>query len=717
MGRKAFSFIMQYRSFAAEGSFGGDIMYKDEYCGKFGKERLGETVRACGWVGTKRDMGGVLFIDLYDYTGVLQVVFNRSNIDAEGFSTAERLSPQSVIAVQGVLCLRDEETVNPKIATGNIELRASSVELLSRAAPLPFSLEGRPAREELRLEYRYLDLRRPEMQRNLRFRHRVQKAAQDFLDSEGFLYVETPMLTKSTPEGARDYLVPSRVHQGAFYALPQSPQIFKQLLMVGGIDRYYQVARCFRDEDLRADRQPEFTQVDMEMAFAGQEDVLRHLEKMFKSIFKDVMDRSVDYEFPRLTWAQAMDTYGSDKPDLRFDLPITDLTDELRDCGFKVFRQVIDSGGVVRALCIPGGSAMPRSDIELLTQKARSCGANGMAWIAVRENSEIYSILTKYFTGEDIKVILNKTNAGPGDFVLFCADKLKTARNVLGRLRLDIADMFSLRREDDYRFLFVTDFPAFEYSEEEKRFVSSHHPFTQPYPEDVEKLESDPGSVRAQAYDVVLNGVELGSGSVRIHDSGLQQRVFRALGFTESEVEERFGFMVRAFRYGTPPHAGFAFGLDRFVMLLLGAPSLREVIAFPKIKDASCPLTAAPSVVDSEQLDVLGISPGGGGHAVPAERKTEKKQQIDLQRISKLALLDLPAEEAEKAESDMAEIIEFFGQLNKIDTGSAEPADHAPEMQNVMRKDEVVKPMDRDELLKSASGSRGGFILVPRIVE
>ena len=693
-------------------------MYRDECCGLFGQGHLGARTRACGWVGAKRDMGGVLFIDLVDKTGALQVVFNRRLIDEAGFALAERLTGQSVITVEGEMCPRDEETRNPKIATGEIELRADKLTLLSRAAQLPFSLEAPPAREELRLAYRYLDLRRPEMQKNLRLRHLVQKAAEEYLDEAGFLYVETPVLTKSTPEGARDYLVPSRVRKGKFYALPQSPQIFKQLLMVGGVDQYYQIARCFRDEDLRADRQPEFTQVDMEMAFVEQEDILRHLESLFKSIFRSVMGRELGYGFPRMTWLEAMDRYGCDKPDLRFDLPIVELTQTLGACSFKVFRDCIGRGGVVRAINIPGGASMTRGEIELLTEKAVSYGAGGMAWIAVRENGELYSVLTKYFSERDMQSILRETQAKPGDFILFCADELHVARSVLGKLRLDIADMRSLRSFGDFRFLFVTDFPEFEYSEEEKRLVATHHPFTMPYPEDVELMESDPLRVRAQAYDVVLNGTELGSGSMRIHDAEVQQRMFRALGFTAKEIEERFGFMIRAFGYGTPPHGGFAFGLDRFVMLLAGAPSLREIIAFPKIKDGSCPMTEAPSAVDKAQLDTLGIRIDGEAcETRPRPARESGNANIDVTRVAKLAMLRLPGDEAARMEEDMRGIVAFADALSCVDVSGVEPMAHAAPHENAFRADEIGKPLGRDELLAGAPEARGGFLRVPQVGE
>ena len=693
-------------------------MLRDQYCGRFTDAQLGQQVKACGWVSTKRDMGGVLFIDLYDKTGVLQVVFDLKEIGAEAFQTASGLRSQSVIAVGGPMTLRDETTRNPKIATGEIELRAKQLTVLSQSASLPFSLESGAVREDLRLQYRYLDLRRPEMQHNLRFRHKVQKAAQDYLDNEDFLLVETPMLTKSTPEGARDYLVPSRVHNGHFYALPQSPQIFKQLLMVGGTDRYYQVARCFRDEDLRADRQPEFTQVDIEMSFVEQEDILELLENLFKSVFHTAMGYEIKEQFPRMTWTEAMNLYGTDKPDLRFDLPIVDLTDQLAECSFQVFRNIIAGGGVVRALTIKGKAGMARSEIEALTAKAESYGANGMAWIAVRENGELYSILTKYFTPEELQLILQTAKVEAGDFLLFCADELSVVRRVLGNLRLYIADMFALRQHDDFRFLFVTDFPQFEYSHEEGRYLASHHPFTMPCLEDMGKLETDPGAVHAQAYDVVLNGVELGSGSIRIHDSIVQEKMFRALGFSQQELEDRFGFLIRAFGYGTPPHGGFAFGLDRLTMLLLGADSLREVIAFPKSKDGSCQLTHAPSPVDGEQLSVLGISLEGEqlkGHG--EKRAAAGAKAIDVDRVAMLARLSLDPSEKKTMEQNMRDIVAFADTLGSIDTDGILPTAHTMPLHNVWREDIVVPPMGSEWLIDSAPASADDFILVPKVVE
>ncbi|OON94413.1 MAG: aspartate--tRNA ligase [Candidatus Epulonipiscioides saccharophilum] len=686
-------------------------MLRTHYCGNIRESNMKSYVKVCGWVNTKRDMGGIIFLDLHDREGTLQIVCDME-ILKDKFKIIESVKNQSVIQVSGKVRLRDDQTINPKIATGTVEVYAQDCKLLSEAAPMPFSLEE-DVREDLRLKYRFLDIRRESMLSNLKFRHKIQKLAQDYLDSDGFINVETPMLTKSTPEGARDYLVPSRLHPGEFYALPQSPQIFKQLLMVGGIDKYYQVARCFRDEDLRADRQPEFTQVDMEMSFVEQEDVLKHLEKLFKYIFKHSMNIELDERFTRITWKTAMDRYGSDKPDLRFDLPIVDITDISKICKFSVFRNVVDSGGVVRAICVKGGDVFSRSQIDELTKTAVTFGAKGMAWISLRPDGEIYSILTKYFSKEDIEAIINRTEAKNGDFILFCADKLDIVRKVLGVLRLEIADIFGLRRKDDYKILFVTDFPQFEYSEEEGRFLAMHHPFTMPYPEDLDLLDTDKGAVRAQAYDVVLNGVELGSGSVRIYDAKVQEKMFQALGFSAEEIKERFGFMVDSFKYGTPPHAGFAFGLDRLVMLLTGSNSLREVIAFPKIKDGSCLMTSAPNVVDEEQLEVLKLD------LFRAEISTKKKHKnhsdIDVDKVVALAMLSIKEEEKEKIKEDLLNIIEFANQLEKADISQIREKEL--EVVNVFRKDVVTNGNRRDEMLSNAKTKEDGLILVKKVVE
>lgn len=693
---------------------------RTDYCGLLSELHVGKDVSVCGWVQTKRDMGGVVFIDLKDREGTLQVVFDLSSMPAEQFHIAENLKNQYVISVGGKIRLRSEDTINPKISTGTVELAADRLELLSEARALPFQLEeAASVREDLRLKYRFLDIRRPEMQYNLKFRHKVSRIARNYLDSDGFVEVETPYLTKSTPEGARDYLVPSRVHPGMFYALPQSPQIFKQLLMVGGMDKYYQIARCFRDEDLRADRQPEFTQVDMELSFVEQEDVLVHLEKMFKYIFKNALGVDIKYDFPRLTWRECMDKYGCDKPDLRFGLEITDVTDIAAKSDFSVFKSVTRSGGVVRAINVKGKSDFTRSQIEELTDKAVSYGAKGMAWIAVRPDAQLYTILTKYFSEDVMNELLDRVAAKPGDFILFCADKLATVRKVLGTLRNDLGTMLDLKKKDDFRLMFVIDFPEFEYSEEEGRYVAMHHPFTMPYPEDLEYLETDPERVRAQAYDVVLNGVELGSGSVRIHDRSVQKKMFKALGFTKEQTEERFGFMINAFRYGTPPHAGFAFGLDRLVMLMLGAESLRDVIAFPKTKDASCLMTEAPNVVDIKQLEELSLlslseSIDESGARVSAKKNVKK---IDVDSVANLAKLTVSEDKKDKLEQDMESVIDFANALNELDTEGVPVREHIVPTSNVFREDTPEQPFERSELLANAKTKTAEYIYVPRVVE
>ncbi len=694
-------------------------MKRTHYAGALREQHVGMRVTVTGWVQTKRDMGGVVFIDLRDREGTLQTVFDAAHLPQADFSTAEGLKNESVVAVSGLVRIRSEETYNPLLETGTIELKAERLELLSEAAPLPFPIEdGTAVREELRLKYRFLDIRRPAMLKNLRFRHRTVMAVRDYLDADGFVEVETPILTKSTPEGARDYLVPSRVHPGTFYALPQSPQIFKQLLMVGGVDKYYQLARCFRDEDLRADRQPEFTQVDMELSFIDQEDILQHLERLFKHIFREMMGVVIDEPFPRITWQEAMDRYGSDKPDLRFGLPIVDVTDIAAGCGFSVFRSVAKAGGVVRAINVPGGNDLTRTAIEELTALAQRSGAKGMAWIALRPDGEIYSILTKFMTQEEIEAIVRRVGAKPGDFILFCADRLAAVRRVLGVLRLALGDMLSMRKKDDYRFLIVTDFPQFEYSEEEGRFVAMHHPFTMPYEEDIPYLLTQPERVRAQAYDVVLNGVELGSGSMRIHRRDVQEKMFEALGFSKEEAERRFGFMMGAFQYGTPPHGGFAFGLDRLVMLMLGASSLREVVAFPKLKDASCPMTSAPDFVDEEQLKVLSI--GGGKAEEDPQEKAQRRartEAFDVDAVARLARLELNEKEREAFQSELGGIIAFADSLSALDLTGVEPTAHVAPIRNVFRPDEAAPSFERAQLLQNAPSAAHGMFAVPKTVE
>jgi len=693
-------------------------MRRTDYCGALRDKDVGRTVTVMGWAQNKRDMGGVIFIDLRDREGTLQVVFDAQNLSPEDFRAAETLKLESTIAVTGLLRPRDEETYNPKIATGTIELKATQLEVLSEAETLPFPLdEAENVREELRLKYRFLDIRRPKMFRNLKFRADVIRTVSEFLDNEGFIQVETPMLTKSTPEGARDYLVPSRVHQGKFYALPQSPQIFKQLLMVGGIDKYYQIARCFRDEDLRADRQPEFTQVDMEMSFVDQEQILEHLEKMFKYIFEKNMGIKFEEPFPRLTWRQCMDMYGTDKPDLRFGLPIIDLTEQMRNCGFSVFRKAVEAGGYVRAINVKGCGDFTRTTIENLTAKAQSYGAKGMAWIAMKEDGTPYSILTKYFTEEEFDRLLAAVDAKAGDFILFCADKYSVVCRTLGNLRLDLADMLDLRKKDDFKFLIVTDFPEFEYSEEEGRYIATHHPFTMPYPEDIPYLLSDPARVRAQAYDFVLNGYELGSGSIRIHRRDIQQKMFEALGFSPEQIEERFGFMVNAFRYGTPPHGGFAFGLDRLVMLMLGEDSLREVIAFPKTKDASCPMTDAPNTVDKEQLDVLGLAELFGPSSTVDFFPKSHSDKIDIETLSELSNLHLSDKEKKEYTEEMQQTMPFVNQILDVDTTGVAETTHVQPLKNVLREDVPQQDLSRDEMLESAPQKKDGYIFVPEVLE
>ena len=698
-------------------------MKRTHYCGDVRREDIGADAVCMGWVLNKRDMGGVLFIDLKDRQGVLQVVCSRERLSEEDFRTVEQLTLQSVIEARGGIFERGEDTYNPRLPTGTVELRAEGIRLLSAAGPLPYQLSDDTVREELRLKYRYLDLRRQEMYRTLKFRSDLVSYAEEFLKAEGFIQVETPMLCKSTPEGARDYLVPSRVHPGSYYALPQSPQIYKQLLMVGGIDRYFQVARCFRDEDLRADRQPEFTQVDMEMSFVTQEDVLEHLEKLFRHLFRRALGVELEAPLPRLTWTECMDSYGSDKPDLRFGLEIRDLTDIAARCGFAVFKKVASSGGVVRAICVPGKSDFTRTEIEELTETATRAGAKGMAWIAWRPDGELYSVLTKYFSRADMDALLERVGAHPGDFILFSADTLAAVRRTLGVVRLHLGDMLGLRDPRRFKLMFVTDFPQFEYSEEEKRFVAMHHPFTMPNPEDMEYLESDPARVRALAYDVVLNGIELGSGSIRIHDSGIQARMFRALGFSPEEIESRFGFMVHAFSYGTPPHGGFAFGLDRLVMQMLGLPSLRDVVAFPKIRDASCPMTDAPTPVDESQLKALGLTGAAQPQsadtarqsAAPRVGRPARASDIDIGLVARLSRLAIPEEGRATMEADMRAIVDFAGELSELDTSGVPIMANVSKLESVLRDDVAERWEGSREMIEAAAPAQyEGMPIVPR---
>ncbi len=577
-------------------------------CGELSLSNVGETVTVMGWVAKQRNKGGIIFVDLRDRSGILQVIFEESDAGAEGFAKAEKLRSEYVVAVVGKVEKR-AGAVNENLATGEIEVRASQVRILSEALTPPFPIEEESkTKEELRLKYRYLDLRRPALQSKIILRSKITMAIRKFMSEEGFLEIETPMLTKSTPEGARDYLVPSRVHPGNFYALPQSPQIFKQLLMCSGYDRYFQIARCFRDEDLRADRQPEFTQVDMELSFVDVDDVIAVNERLLKFICKDAIGLDVQLPIARMTWQEAMDRFGSDKPDTRFGMELVDVSKTVAGCGFGVFTSALENGGSVRGINAKGQAEMPRKKIDALVEFAKGYGAKGLAYLCVLPDGSYKSSFAKFMTEEQLKALVEAMDAEPGDLLLFAADKNSVVWNVLGGLRLELGRQLNLIDNSKFNFLWITEFPLFEWSEEENRYMAMHHPFTMPMEEDLAMLETEPGKVRAKAYDIVLNGTELGGGSVRISDDKIQERMFEALGFTKESAYERFGFLLDAFKYGVPPHAGLAYGLDRLVMLLTGADSIREVIAFPKVKDASCLMTEAPNVVDQKQLDELGIS-------------------------------------------------------------------------------------------------------------
>ncbi|WP_046173924.1 aspartate--tRNA ligase [Domibacillus indicus] len=575
------------------------------YNGEMTEEHIGQEVSLKGWVQRRRDLGSVIFIDLRDRTGIMQIVFN-PEISAEALAVAEKVRNEYVLDVKGTIVKRDPETVNENIPTGTIEVHVTEINVLSEAKTPPFMIEdGTEVNEDVRLKYRYMDLRRPVMFETLKMRSDVTKTIRDYLDEGGFLDVETPILTKSTPEGARDYLVPSRVHPGEFYALPQSPQIFKQLLMVSGVDRYYQIARCFRDEDLRADRQPEFTQVDIETSFMSQEDIMQMTEEMLKKVMKRVKNVEIDGAFERITYEDAMNRFGSDKPDTRFGLELIDMADVVRGSGFKVFAQVVESGGQVKALCVPGGGEKySRKDIDHLTEFAAIYGAKGLAWLKVEEDGMKGPII-KFFTDEEQAKMLETAGAKTGDLIMFVADKKQVVADALGALRLKLGKELGMIDESKYNFLWVTDWPLLEYDEEEGRYYAAHHPFTMPFREDLDKMESDPGAVRAQAYDIVLNGYELGGGSIRIFERDVQEKMFKLLGFTEEQAKEQFGFLLDAFEYGTPPHGGIALGLDRLVMLLAGRTNLRDTIAFPKTASAADVLTDAPGEVSDAQLEEL----------------------------------------------------------------------------------------------------------------
>ncbi len=582
-------------------------------CTEVSAANIGEVVTVMGWVQKSRNKGGIIFVDLRDRSGILQIIFEQSEdasraVDADNFAKAESLRSEFVVAVVGKVEAREGNT-NPNMKTGDIEVRATQLRILSESETPPFPIEAASkTKEELRLKYRYLDLRRPDLQQNIIMRSHITAKIREFMTKEGFLEIETPILNKSTPEGARDYLVPSRVHPGNFYALPQSPQLLKQLLMCSGFDRYFQIAKCFRDEDLRADRQPEFTQVDMELSFVDVDDVIEVNERLLQYIFKDAIGIDIPLPIPRMTWQEAMDRFGSDKPDTRFGMELVNVSETVAGCGFSVFTSALENGGSVRGINAKGQGEMPRKKIDALVTFAKDFGAKGLAYIAILPDGTRKSSFAKFMTDAEMDALVQIMGGENGDLLLFAADKDKVVWDVLGNLRLELARNLDLLDKNQYNFLWVTEFPLLEWSEEEKRYVAMHHPFTMPMEEDLELLDTDPGKVRAKAYDIVLNGTELGGGSVRIFQNNIQEKMFEIIGLTKETANERFGFLLNAFQYGVPPHAGLAFGLDRIVMLMVQADSIREVMAFPKVKDASCLMTEAPNLVDAYQLEELGIA-------------------------------------------------------------------------------------------------------------
>ena len=576
-------------------------------CGELSAVNVGETVTIMGWVQKNRNKGGLVFTDVRDRSGIIQVVCEEGTTEPALIEKAASLRSEYVVAIVGKVARRSG-AVNDKIATGEIEVIPSELRILSEALTPPFPIEeNSKTKEEIRLKYRYLDLRRPDLQRNLKMKSQVMTLTRQYFAEEGFLEVETPMLGKTTPEGARDYLVPSRVHPGSFYGLPQSPQLYKQLLMCSGVDRYIQIARCFRDEDLRADRQPEFTQIDMELSFVDVDDVIDVNERYLKKLFKEVLDVDVQLPIQRMTWQEAMDRFGSDKPDLRFGMELTDVSEVVKDCGFGVFTAALENGGSVRGINAKGQGGMPRKKIDKLTAFVKDYGAKGLAYVAIQEDGTVKSSFAKFMTEEQMQALIAAMNGEAGDLLLFAADKNKVVWDSLGALRVELAKQLELLDKNEYRFVWITEFPLLEWSEEQNRFVAMHHPFTMPMEEDLQYIESDPGRVRAKAYDIVLNGNEIGGGSVRIFQDDIQEKMFHALGFTDEQAYSQFGFLLDAFKYGVPPHAGLAYGLDRLVMLMAKQDSIRDVIAFPKIKDASCLMTEAPTPADTKQLEELGL--------------------------------------------------------------------------------------------------------------
>ncbi len=583
-------------------------LHRTHRCTEVSNSNIGETITVMGWVQKRRNLGSLIFIDLRDRSGLLQIVFDEPKVGSEGFAKAGTLRSEYVVAVTGTVEKR-AAAVNENLKTGDIEVIATDIRILSESETPPFPIEENSlTKEDMRLRYRFLDLRRPDIQRNLMMKSKVAMLLRRFMEQEGFLEIETPILTKSTPEGARDYLVPSRVHPGNFYALPQSPQLFKQLLMVSGYDRYFQIARCFRDEDLRADRQPEFTQADMELSFVDVDDVIEVNERLLQYVFQEAIGIEVSLPIQRMTWQEAMDRFGTDKPDTRFGMELVNVSKTVAGCGFGVFSGALENGGSVRGINVKGQGGMPRKKIDKLVEFAKGYGAKGLAYLSINEDGSYKSSFAKFMSEEELKTLVEKMDGQSGDLLLFAADKNKIVWDVLGALRLELAHQLELIDKNLYHFLWVTEFPLLEWSEEENRFMAMHHPFTMPMEEDWDKIDSDPGAVRAKAYDIVLNGTELGGGSVRIHQNQIQEKMLEVLGFTKESAYEQFGFLLNAFKYGVPPHAGLAYGLDRMVMLMMQCESIRDVIAFPKVKDASCLMTDAPNVVDPKQLEELALS-------------------------------------------------------------------------------------------------------------
>ena len=582
---------------------------RSHMCGSVTETMIDQTVTVMGWVQRRRDLGQLIFIALRDRTGIVQIVVDGNTAQKTLFEKAQTLRSEFVVAVKGKVAARTEENINENMATGKIEIIAQELKILSESETLPFQIEDSvTVKDDLRLKHRYLDLRRPSQLKNMVLRHDVVRLIHSFLDEEGFLEIETPILGKSTPEGARDYLVPSRVHPGNFYGLPQSPQLYKQLLMVSGMDRYYQIAKCFRDEDLRADRQPEFTQVDMELSFVDENDIIDINERMMQKVFKELLNVDIALPMKRMTYQEAMERFGSDKPDIRFGMELKNISKVVEDTEFGVFKNALQSGGSVRAINAKGCGGFPRKQIDSLVEFVKTYQAKGLAWIVVNEDGTLKSQIAKFFTPEKLQQIVDTMEGKPGDLILICADKDKVVFDSLGALRLELSKRLELTKADDFAFLWITEFPMLQWDEEENRYVAVHHPFTAPMDEDLQLLENNPKAVRAKAYDIVLNGYELGGGSIRIHRREIQQKMFELLGFSPEEAQERFGFLLDAFQYGVPPHGGLAFGLDRMIMLMSGATSIRDVIAFPKVKDASCPMTDAPNVVEQKQLEELGIA-------------------------------------------------------------------------------------------------------------